>query len=217
KLIIKIKDTGIGIPRDKLQAIMQPFYQVNQSSSRKFGGAGLGLTIVSRMLEKLDGTINIESALNKGTTILFTFPVKLHEDSVRPVSPAVFSEEKNLTGLTILAVEDDPISIKYLDKILRDAGVEFKIADSYSEMLKICAEGLIPDVALLDIALPDSDGFECIKWLKQNIQGKQTRFIAQTAHVFSVDQARYTNAGFDSFIGKPYSKDELIEVIAKVT
>jgi CheY-like chemotaxis protein len=84
-------------------------------------------------------------------------------------------------------------------------------------MLKICAEGLVPDVALLDIALPDSDGFECLKWLKKNVHGKQTRFIAQTAHVFSVDQTRYMKAGFDSFIGKPYSKDELMEAIGKVT
>ena len=218
KLLVTVKDSGIGIPADRLETIMQPFYQVNQSSSRKFGGTGLGLTIVSRMLEKLDGTIKIESTLNKGTTVSFTFPVKPVKASIPSCSPDAHSVTPNsLKGVTVLAVEDDPISIKYLDKILTDAGAEFKIADSYSGMLKICSGGMVPDVALLDIALPDSDGFECIKWLKQNIQGKQTRFIAQTAHVFSVDQTRYTEAGFDGFVGKPYSKNELIEAIAKVT
>lgn len=217
KSFVKIKDTGIGIPQDKLETIMQPFYQVNQSSVRKFGGTGLGLAIVSRMLEKLNGSIKVESVLNKGTTVSFTFPVKLPKIMTQTPSSNVSSKVNNtLNGLTVLAVEDDPISIKYMDKILSDAGVEFKIADSYSAMLKICAEGLVPDVALLDIALPDSDGFECIKWLKKNINGKQPKFIAQTAHVFSVDQTRYMKAGFDSFIGKPYSKDELIEAIANV-
>jgi PAS domain S-box-containing protein len=217
-LLITIRDTGIGIPAGKLGIITLPFYQADQSSVRKYGGTGLGLAIVSRLLEKLGGTFKIESELNKGTTVTITFPVKLTGNSVSepavPDRPASNSAEP-LNGLKILVIEDEPFNSKYLATVLADSGAEYKMADTFAEMRKICTAGMVPDVVLIDISLPDADGFECLKWLQKKYSGQKIKYIVQTAHVLSNKTSRYKEAGFDDFIGKPYMKKELIGIIIK--
>ena len=221
-LIITISDTGIGIPAGKLQKIMLPFYQADQSSVRKYGGAGLGLTIVSRLLEKLNGSIKIESQENRGTTVVVTFPVIPHAEEVASLqagdsgiaarditSPTVLEDVK------LLIVEDEPFNIKYIEKILKDTGAEYKIADSFAEMREICVKGQVPDIVMIDISLPDADGFECLQWLKKKYSGKDIKYIVQSAHVFSNMTGRYAEAGFDDFIGKPYKKLDFIAAIIR--
>jgi CheY-like chemotaxis protein len=82
-------------------------------------------------------------------------------------------------------------------------------------MRKICTAGMVPDVVLIDISLPDADGFECLKWLQKKYSGQKIKYIVQTAHVLSNKTSRYKEAGFDDFIGKPYMKKELIGIIIK--
>ena len=214
KLLLTVKDSGIGISEDKLEKIMQPFYQVDQSSVRKYGGTGLGLTIVSRILEKLKGTIKIESKLNQGTTIYIVFPVKT-TDNASSLSEVAVKTPASLQGLKILVVEDDPVSIKYIGKILKDVGADFQIADSFASLRQICDSGMVPDCVLLDLSLPDTDGFECLNWLRNKYAGQKIKCIAQTAHVLYGNVQRCKEAGFDDFIGKPYRKNDFIDIIAK--
>ncbi len=217
-LLVTIRDTGIGIPAAKLGKITQPFYQADQSSVRKYGGAGLGLAIVSRLLEKLGGTFKIDSELNKGTTVAITFPVRPAASPVSgPAEPArpVISRVEPLKGLKILVIEDEPFNSKYLETVLADSGAEYKFAESFAEMRKICAAWMIPDVVLVDISLPDADGFECLKWLQKKYSGQKVKYIVQTGHVLSDKTVRYKEAGFNDFIGKPYMKKELIGIIIK--
>jgi PAS domain S-box-containing protein len=215
-LLITVRDSGIGIPAAKLHKILQPFYQADQSSVRKYGGTGLGLTIVSRLLEKLDGTIKIESKENQGTVISITFPVCVPGGIVvdQPAIPAA-EPLATFAGLNILAVEDEPFNIKYLEKLLTDTGSNFKIVDTFAAMRKECVKCKKPDVVLIDISLPDADGFECLQWLQKKYSGQKVKYIAQTAHVLSPMTTRYKEAGFDDFIGKPYKKKELFEIILK--
>ena len=217
-LLITIRDTGIGIPAAKLGKITQPFYQADQSSVRKYGGAGLGLAIVSRLLEKLGGTFKIESELNKGTTVVITFPVRSAESCVTEpakTDKTVTNSADTLQGLKILVIEDEPFNSQYLETILADSGAEYKMADCFAGMRKICIAGMVPDVVLIDISLPDADGFECLKWLQKKYSGQKIKYIVQTAHVLSNKTVRYKEAGFDDFIGKPYMKKELIEIIIR--
>jgi len=214
KLCIEIKDTGIGIPDDMKNEILKPFTQVDQSSTRKYGGAGLGLTIVSRILEGLKGSMNIESELDKGTTVSFSFPVKISGD----YAPAKKTGGKQMSAdakPAVLAVEDNEISILYLKEILDDANFDYEIAESFKQMVEICGRGFVPDVVLMDIALPDADGIECVKWLKNKFSKEKIKCIAQTAHVLKEDVMNYRDADFDDFIGKPYKKEELIETIER--
>ena len=215
KLVLKVKDTGIGIPADQLNKIMQPFYQVDQSPTRRKGGTGLGLAIVSRMLKPLGGKIEIASELNVGTEITVTFPVK----DTRPDAARTEGRKQTLPtrdGLKILVVEDDHFTIKYLDAILKTITYSYKIADSFAHLQAICRSGWIPDVALVDISLPDADGYECLRWMKEKFAGHQVKFIAQTAHVLPESIRQIKAAGFDRIISKPFHKEELVRLIGAV-
>ncbi len=216
KLYLTVADTGCGITQDKLGKILEPFYQADQSSTRKNGGSGLGLTIVSKMLDKLGGSLKIESSLNKGTSVKVAFPA-IVPMSVKPIAlPAQVQSENSLTEINILIVEDDPASTMYLNRILKGAGAETQIADSFDTMKKICSDaGFIPDVALLDISLSGNDGFDCLDWLRENLPNQGIKYIAQTAHVMLDRVCEYKQAGFHDFIGKPYSRNELIKIVYK--
>ena len=216
-LLITVRDSGIGIPAAKLDKVLQPFYQADQSSVRKYGGTGLGLTIVHRLLEKLDGTIRIESKENQGTVVSITFPVNVPDITVTGPPPVIAPAERPATlgGLNILVIEDEPFNIKYVEKILTDAGAEFKVVDTFAAMRKECVKCKTPDVVLIDISLPDADGFECLQWLQKKYAGQNVKYIAQTAHVLSPMTTRYKDAGFDDFIGKPYKKQAFIDIVLK--
>lgn len=212
-LLIEVKDTGIGIPGNMKNEVLKPFTQVNQSSTRKYGGTGLGLAIVAKILETVGGSLDIKSKIDKGTTVSFTFPVKVDADTVMPDEPVKKQDIKIPAG--ILIVEDDNVSALYLKEILQTFNVHCKIAKSFVEMQKICNEGFLPDIALLDISLPEADGFECRKWLMNKFPKENITYIAETAYVLKADIKRYQDAGFDGFLGKPYSKEELLKIIKK--
>lgn len=213
-LLLEVKDTGIGIPADMRDKILSPFTQLDQSSTRKHGGVGLGLAIVSRILEDLGGELNIESEPGKGTKMSLLFPVEVIVDYIpRPESA---KKRKDVEAMsTMLIIEDDDTSIFFLKEVLQRSKINYKIAKSFTEMQKICGQGFIPDIALIDISLPGADGFECLEWLKNKFPGKNIKYIAQTAHVFKENIKHYQNAGFDSFIAKPYKESKLFEVISE--
>ncbi len=217
-LILSFTDTGVGIPADKIDKILNPFYQADQSSTRQQGGAGLGLAIVSRILENIGGTINISSQINHGTRVLINFPVTPIPSDLSSTTAAFPEIEENTSTRTnILIIEDDPVNVKYLSKIFKGTDYIFNIAESFAQMKKICESGVVPEIALIDIALPDADGFECLNWLKKKYPNSKIKYIVQTAHVLSDKTPLYEEAGFDAFIGKPYKKSELLEIIAKYT
>jgi CheY-like chemotaxis protein len=214
-LQVKVKDSGIGIPDEMKEKILLPFTQGDQSSTRKYGGTGLGLTIVSKNLNILGGKLHINSELGKGTTVSFTFPAKLKDNNViQCVDNKKCSELK--TNCNILLVEDNEISVLYLKRIFNSLGISYKIAMCFAEMKDVCDQGFMPDVVLMDISLPNESGFECFKWLKDKFHERKIKYIAQTAHVLIEETECYKSEGFDSFIGKPYTKEELISTINSV-
>ena len=222
KLNIRIKDTGIGIPQDNIEKLGEPFYQVNQSNTRKFGGTGLGLSIVKRLLDKLGGSLNITSQLNKGTEVDISFPVCLPHQTWNNLrrarddrKKADLKEQSIVNALNILVLEDDHVSILYIKKILDGTNFNYRIAESFDEMQKICSEDIKFDVVLLDISLPDASGFECLKWLHEKYSDHDTKYIVQSANVLKEQKEQYIKAGFDDFIGKPYSSQGLLDIIHK--
>ena len=161
-LKIEVRDTGIGIPDDQLSEVLRPFYQVDQSNTRAYSGTGIGMSIVSRLLEKLGGELDIESETGKGTSVIFTVPVEIADNSNSDASENNnISMSRSVENLRLLLVEDDPVSILYMKKILSETGSEYQIAKSFTEMKDICNQGFKPDIAFLDISLPDADGVEC--------------------------------------------------------
>ena len=213
-LLIEVKDTGIGIPEDMKDKILKPFTQVDQSSTRKYGGTGLGLTIVARILQILKTSLKIESKLDEGTTMSFSFPVKVKKDYVSKKKTTKHTS-KLKKDISILAVEDNEISILYLKAILDSLKMNYEVAESSKQMMEICNQGFVPDIVLMDISLPDADGIECIKWLRNKFPEEQIKYIVQTAHVLQEDIKQYDKANFDDFIGKPYNKEGLVRIIER--
>lgn len=211
-LLIEVEDTGIGISDDMKDKILEPFTQVYQSSSKKHRGAGLGLAIISRVLDNIGGSLNIKSELNKGTMVSFVFPVKINEYYV---SETTMEQTDQKRKPNILVVEDNEITGLYLDKILDTFGANYKIAKSFAHMQEVCEQGFIPDAALIDISLPDADGFECMEWVKNKFPEEDVKCIAQTAHVLKNDIIHYQDAGFDDFICKPYMQEQIIDILRK--
>ena len=212
KLLFEIIDTGIGIPEDMKDKVLEPFTQVDQTSTRKYEGVGMGLTIVSRILENIGGSLKIKSKLDEGTTISFSFPIEIDDNStLKPKSVKTHKISKMTSK--ILVVEDDRFSLLYLNEVLQGLGVNYKIAESFAEMQEICKNGFVPDVALLDISLAGADGFECLKWLHNKFSKENIICIAQTAHVRKDEVKRYQDAGFNGYIGKPYKKEDLEKML----
>lgn len=218
KLQINIKDSGIGIPQDMQEKILEPFYQIHHGNTRKYGGTGLGLTIVSRILKELGESFKIESTPGIGTTISFSYSLKVLDPAIG-AEKSLISENYETSSMysRIIVVENDEASSSYLDIILSKMnGVEYKMAESFSEMKKICDSGFLPDIALLDISLSDASGYDCLKWLREKFSDKKITFIAQTAHVIEKEIEKQKKAGFDGFIDKPYRKQELIDLISSM-
>jgi CheY-like chemotaxis protein len=212
KLMLEVKDTGIGIPDEMQGRILEPFTQLDQSSTRKHGGVGLGLAIVSKILEGIGGSLRVKSKSGKGTTMSIAFPVKIVDEYVEQAD--LSKRHTNISeSPNVLIIEDNEISILFLEEILQDSDLNYKMAKSYMEMKEVC-DHFTPDIALVDISLPDADGFECLEWLRNKFKGKDIKCIAQTAHVLKENIRSYEAAGFDSHLGKPYKKEDFFKVIA---
>ncbi len=213
QLYISVCDSGIGIAQNKLDSIFTPFYQANQSSTRRAGGTGLGLSIVKRQLDILGGKIDISSKKGKGTTVKFMFPCS-SPDQKKNIRKTTTRKEKQINshGLNVLIIEDDPVSIRFLEKIMKYGKYNYKSASSYSEMKDICTY-ISFDVVLVDLALPDADGYACLQWLREKYSGQNVVYIAQSAHALSNVRSECLRKGFNDFIAKPYKRSELLSLI----
>ncbi len=214
-LLITVTDTGIGVPGEELGKILTPFYQVDQSSTRKRGGTGLGLAIVKRLLDQLGGKISFSSRLGEGTTVTILFPIHPSPEKATPRPRAEVLWKTIAQNKRVLLVEDDPINIDYLSDFLTQAGFQYQIAPSFEHMVEIVEKNTF-DLVLLDLALPDKDGFACFDWLRKNIQGTLPKIVAQTAHVLSDTRQKCKEKGFDGFLGKPFVAEELYQEIQRV-
>lgn len=216
-LKISVKDSGIGIAKNRIQDILEPFVQEDTSTTRKYGGAGLGLAIVTKVLDKCGGKLAVSSKTGEGSTFAFTFPVIVDEKEALAVHDAMYKTDEieivDTSKINILVIEDDPLNVKYIEKILEMDDYCYEVAESFEHMKKLCDDGFTPDIALVDIALPDANGFDCLDWLKNKFTEQKIVYIAQTAHVLSDKQEMYAQRGFDGFIGKPYKKQELLSLI----
>ena len=208
-----VEDTGIGIPYEKQTIIFEKFRQAEEGYNRSYGGNGLGLPISKGLIELLEGEIWVASNQNKGSTFYFTIPYKSNivKETIKPV----VTENYNFTwpGKSILIVEDDIISAEYLKEILSDAGVKYFHAQNGTDALKLFQQNDNIGLVLMDIQLPDINGYEVTKQIKE--LKNSIPVIAQTAHAMSEDQQKSRAAGCDDYISKPINNDELLKIIAR--
>ena len=214
----EVRDTGPGIPADRLSALFQPFTQVDNSTSRRFGGTGLGLSIVRRLVELMNGETGVDSEEGVGSRFWFT---ALFEPAATatPYAPQRLAPAA-LAGRRVLALDDNATNLKVLAGQLRRCGMEADFASSPEQALKMlgqaCDAGRPYEVALLDHDMPGCNGEELGRRINADAQLKATRLVLLTSSGMRGDGMRFAELGFAGYLVKPVAQRELIDCLLVV-
>lgn len=221
----QIEDTGVGIEQTELDKIFEPFKQVGDQKYRA-EGTGLGLSITKRLVEMMGGTLEVESVLNHGS--IFKVVLTLEESSHLRSSANNF--EPLIVGyrakahpehyrFRVFVIDDVWENRSVIMKLLQPLGFEvFEArngAEGISELQKLAEQGTYPDLIFTDLLMPELDGFEFTRWVKQSAAFSHIPVIAATACVFEQDQSRSFDAGCSDFLTKPIRNEQLLGVIQK--
>lgn len=205
-----VKDTGIGIPREKHRLIFDRFRQADDSRTRNHQGAGLGLSISKSLVELLGGSIWVESEEGKGSEFYFTIPLQGSDDE-HPVDKKEILTPPDLTGRSILVVEDIEVNYRLIKEFLRKTGADILWAKTGLQALELCHDHSELSLVLLDLNLPDIHGKDVlpeIKKLRRNLP-----VIIQTAYTMDGEREQCYKAGCEGFITKPIRKEQLVEAM----
>ncbi|MGM0582834.1 MAG: ATP-binding protein [Bacteroidota bacterium] len=207
-----VKDTGIGIPKERQVAIFERFIQADIANEMALQGAGLGLSISRAYAEMLGGKIQVESEEGKGSTFYFTLPYNT-ESSAETIDRQTESSEKSddIRKLKILIAEDDEISEMLLNNFIKKFGKQIFKARSGAETVETCRNNPDIDLILMDIQMPEMNGYEATKQIREF--NKEVIIIAQTAYGLTGDREKSIEAGCNDYIAKPINKAELQAMI----
>jgi CheY-like chemotaxis protein len=234
QILFAVKDTGIGIPPEKMDKLFQPFGQLEMTISQKRDGAGLGLVISKGLVELMGGKIWAESKPGVGSTFYFTILAEATTGNVATCKAAegiaatgkyLMPERTDKTAsgslselhpLRILAAEDNPSNQRMLLEMLKNMGYRADAVADGLEVLK-ALERRPYDLILMDIRMPEMDGIAATKEIRQRWPKKGPKIIAITAYALAGDKEMCLAAGMDGYIAKPVQMDELAEVLKRYT
>lgn len=214
QLHFAIKDTGIGIPPDRINKLFQSFSQVDMSTTRKYGGTGLGLAISRRLVEIMGGQIWVESEVGKGSTFHFTMPVdassvNLLDTKEVPAKPQSNTLCNTHINMRILLAEDNAVNKKVVSRMLGKLGYRADMAADGVEVLRALKRQNY-DLVLMDIQMPEMDGLEAASQIRKLWPAaEQPRIIALTAYALEGDREKCLEAGMDGYISKPIKMEDL--------
>ncbi len=214
-----IRDTGIGIPEDKIETIFESFTQASSSTTRKHGGTGLGLTISRQLTELQDGKIWVESTEGKGSTFFVEIPYEVVDASnaVDETQLKLVNEETMLPTLgasKVLLVEDHPINQMLAMKVLKDWNIDVALAENGLIALDMVAKDDY-DLILMDISMPEMDGYTATKEIRsgKHTADKDIPIVAMTASALIGENQKCFKAGMNDYITKPFEPANLMEKI----
>ena len=217
---VAVRDTGIGIPSDKIRSIFDSFSQAETETTRKYGGTGLGLTISRTLAELQGGKIDVMSEFGKGSEFAVTIPYEVAPEEVLSVAaeaPAEWNAEM-LSGIRVLLVEDNEYNQIVLSDTVRNMvpDVALEIASNGREAITLL-QNFAFDLVLMDVQMPEMDGIEATKYIRAHLpRGKrEVPIVALTASVIKTEIDKCFAAGMNDYVPKPFKQDELFSVIAK--
>lgn len=211
-----VKDTGIGIPRDKLQTIFESFSQADPSITRKFGGTGLGLTIVRQLVELQEGTIAVSSRENAGSEFEVKLQYQRGEPDDLPESARAPNNAHrfNLRGLRVLLVEDNDINQLYATSVLKTMNCRYDVAENgYVALEKLKSAPF--DLVLMDIQMPFMDGYEATKAIRATETLRHLPVVALTAAATATERTKCLRLGMNDCVSKPFTPADLFGVSKK--
>ena len=213
EIVFAISDTGIGIREEDYDLIFSRFGQVEKGISRNYGGTGLGLSISKAYTELLGGKIWVESTLKKGSTFFFTHSAKFekynHSEYISPKA-----KKFNWPDKTILIAEDEEINFMFFEAVLAATGIKILHAQNGNEAVELFRNNANIDLILMDIKMPDMDGFEASELIKK--EKPDIEIIVQTAHTVTFDTEKAKSLGLKYTIHKPIDKNELLNLMASI-
>ncbi|MCZ6916255.1 MAG: response regulator [Gemmatimonadetes bacterium] len=216
RLAFSVRDTGRGIPPDRLHAIFEEFLQAEQSTARDFGGTGLGLPISLRLVRLMGGELDVTSQLGRGST--FSFELTLRMDTEADDGPS--TRYASIEDKHILVVDDNPTSRRIVFDILEDAGARVHECDNVdvglAAMRETVAAGAPFDLAVVDGYMPDRDGFDLAEEVQAEPDLQQTRVMLLTSAGQRGDGQRARSLGISAYLTKPVSSMDLLESVATV-
>jgi signal transduction histidine kinase/CheY-like chemotaxis protein len=214
-----VSDTGIGIAADKQDSVFEAFTQADNSTTRTYGGTGLGLTISATLVHLLGGEITLKSVVGQGSTFEFTLPFQAGTALSRmpelPATPASGASATLHSGLHVLLVEDHPINQKLAISLIERAGHQVTLAHNGEEGLHAAMQRAF-DLVLMDMQMPVMDGLEATRAIRAHEAAHQlprVPIVAMTANAMPSDRQACKDAGMDDFLSKPFKADELRELL----
>jgi CheY-like chemotaxis protein len=213
EVVFSVSDTGIGIPSDKTESIFDMFTQIHESSDCRQSGLGIGLTLVKRLVEMHDGSVEVQS---RGRNLGSTFTVRLPALSSLPVAVNGARRHAHATPTTVkrrvLVVDDNADALASLSRLVELLGNEVRRALDGLEALEI-GRSFQPEIVLMDLGMPNLDGYEAARRIRQEPWGQQLLLIATTGWGQDEHRRRTAEAGFDRHLIKPIPVDLLREVL----
>ena len=225
-LEVSVSDTGVGMGKDQLDRIFTAFTQVDESTTRKYGGTGLGLNIAKRLVEIMGGSLHVKSELGVGSTFTFAIPVGTHPDAivmdkffdfsevqVQPILPTAPSIR--FDGQRVLLAEDNAINQLIAREELEDLGLTVRCVENGRQAIEAWQDETFA-LILMDVHMPDMDGLEATRKIRQLEQasGQTIPIVALTANAMKEDFQRCMDAGMQDYLTKPFQPHQLASKLA---
>jgi len=217
ELLFSISDTGIGIPQEKLESIFESFSQAESGTSRKFGGSGLGLSITKKLIEMQNGSIEVKSIPGKGTDFNFTIKYAIPAHTVAKQYDNIKQETLNeggLSGKRVLVVEDNEANQKVIYHMLDKIGIDADLADNGKVAIKLLEDGFQYDLVIMDLQMPEMDGFETTEYIRQNLK-LTIPIIAMTASALRNEKIKCMELGMNEYLNKPFVPADLFRELRR--
>ena len=227
RLVFKVKDDGLGIAKEHLKNVFEPFSQEGLSSHAKYGGTGLGLSISKSLVTMMNGEIWADSQPDKGSSFYFTASFPLAEEPDWALAPKDLEKaarpeaqpdvQPGQASLRVLLAEDDTINQLLAEELLRQRGHLATLAGNGRQALETLKNGDF-DLVLMDVRMPDMDGEEAVRAIRRGEAGPdkaRVPVVALTAHALKGDRERFLAAGMDDYLSKPIDTDELDRILAR--
>jgi len=208
-----VKDTGVGVSKEKQEFIFEIFRQADDSDTRKYDGVGIGLSIAKQIAEFLGGKLWLESNEDKGSTFYFTIPYS-KDNRIENVETSTETKKSNdFSGKTVLIVEDVESNFQYLNILLKKFNVKILWVMDGNSAIQVCSDNTDIDIVFMDIKMPGISGYEATKQIKKF--RPSLPIIAQTAYALYGDDKKAENAGCDDYITKPFKRKIIDDIIFK--